>query len=381
MANQYDRAFKEQAVQLVLTQQKSGAQVARELGIPSKTLYAWVAAYKADPVEPFVGRGHLKAEDQALRDLQRRIRDLEEENAIPKKSDAHLHQRSEVIFPFIHEHRFTFSITKMCQILDVSRSGYYAWRHRPPSTQAQVRTRRVERIRAVFTASGERYGSPKITAVLRREGERIRQKTVARLMHDHRLRSRVTRKYKATTNSRHTLPVHENVLNQTFTADRPHAVWMADITYIPTEEGWLYLASLEDLYTRKIVGWAVDRRMTQDLVLRALDRAVRHSRPPAGVLHHSDRGSQYAATAYQERLKQYGMTASMSRKGNCYDNAMIESWHSLLKKELIYLTKFRTRAEADVAIFAYIEIFYNRQRVHSALDYQTPAEAEAAYQA
>lgn len=191
-------------------------------------------------------------------------------------------------------------------------------------------------------------------------------------------RSRVVRRYKATTNSRHNLPVADNILAQQFVATRPHQVWMGDITYIPTDEGWLYLASLEDLYTRKIVGWADGARMTQDLTLAALNQAVGRYRPSGGVLHHSDRGSQYAAHAYQARLAHYHMTGSMSRKGNCWDNACIESWHSLLKKECVYLHHFRTRAEAIAVIFEYIEIFYNRQRLHRALGYRTPAEAEAA---
>jgi transposase InsO family protein len=285
-------------------------------------------------------------------------------------------------YAFIEQYRFTFPVQKMCSLLHVSRSGYYAWRRRPPSAQAQRRAARAARVRAVFEAVGGRYGSPKVTAALRREGDRITQKTVAGLMREQQLRSRTVRKYKATTNSRHGYPVAENRLNQHFVADRPHAVWMGDLTYIPTDEGWLYLATLEDLHTRQIVGWAMGARMTQDLVLQALDRAVRRHRPPAGVLHHTDRGSQYAATAYQQRLGQYGMVASMSRKGNCYDNACIESWHSLLKKELIYLQHFTTRAVAEQAIFEYIEVFYNRQRLHSALGYRTPWEvAQAATRA
>ena len=200
---------------------------------------------------------------------------------------------------------------------------------------------------------------------------------MARLLQQQGLRARVVRRDKATTRARHRFPVAENVLAPQFTATRPHHVWMADITSGATDEGWLYLASLEDLYTRKIVGWAAGPRMTQDLVLAALDRAVARYRPPAGLLHHSDRGSQYAAHDYQARLDQYQMRGSMSRKGNCWDNACIESWHSLLKKELVYLSRFRTRAEATQAIFEYIEIFYNRQRLHSALGYRTPAEMEA----
>ncbi len=266
----------------------------------------------------------------------------------------------------------------MCQVLHVSRSGYYAWAGRPPSTQAVRRQDRLARIRTVYAEAAGRYGSPKITAVLRRAGDRLGVKTVAQLMRQAGLRARVARRYKATTYSGHGLPVADNVLARRFTAAQPPATWMADITYVATDEGWLYLASLEDLATRQIVGWAVDARMTQDLVLTALDRAVARHRPPAGVLHHSDRGSQYAAAAYQARLARYGMTPSMSRKGNCWDNACIESWHSLLKKELVYLSHFRTRAEARAALFEYIEVFYNRQRLHSALDYRTPQEAAAA---
>lgn len=268
----------------------------------------------------------------------------------------------------------------MCDVLQVSRSGYYAWRRRPLSARARKRQHRAQRIQRLFADSGQRYGSPKLTAQLHREGECISQKTVAQLMRAQGLRSRVIRRYKATTNSRHTFPVARNVLNQTFVANRPNQTWMVDITYVPTQEGWLYLASVEDLYTRKIVGWACAARMTQDLTVRALDRAYRQQRPPTGVLHHSDRGSQYAATTYQARLQRYGMQGSMSRKGNCYDNACIEAWHSLLKKELVYLRRFHTRAEAELAIFEYIEVFYNRQRLHSALGYRTPLEVEQAAQ-
>lgn len=260
----------------------------------------------------------------------------------------------------------------MCQVLQASRSGYYAWRDRPPSPRAVRRAERLTQIQDLFDRSRGRYGSPKITAALRQAGEHIAQKTVARLMRAAGLRSRVVKKYKATTNSRHAHPVAENVLNRQCVAERPHQVWMTDITYCWTDEGWLYLASVEDLYSRQIVGWAMSERMTQDLVIQALDRAVARYQPPEGVLHHSDRGSQYAAQAYRARLADNHMTASMSRKGNCWDNACIESWHSLLKKELIYLSRWPTRAALKRAIFEYIEIFYNRQRLHSALGYRTP---------
>lgn len=199
---------------------------------------------------------------------------------------------------------------------------------------------------------------------------------MARIMKELGLKSRTVKKYKATTNSKHNLPVADNVLNQKFSAQRPNEVWMTDITYVPTDEGWLYLASVEDLCTRKIVGFHMDERMTKSLVLNALDQAYHLQRPKGNVLHHSDRGSQYASHDYQERLRKYNMTGSMSRKGNCYDNACIESFHSIIKKELVYLEKFKTRKEAKERIFEYITCFYNGKRIHSSRGYLTPNKYE-----
>lgn len=194
------------------------------------------------------------------------------------------------------------------------------------------------------------------------------------------MRSRTVRKYKATTYSNHDYPVQENVLNQTFVAERPNQVFMADITYVPTDEGWLYLASVEDLCCRKIAGWRASARMTKELCIGALEHAYeRQGRPTEPVLHHSDRGSQYASHDYQKKLKDYGMVGSMSRKGNCFDNACIESFHSIIKRELIYLEKFKTRAQALQRIFEYIEVWYNRERVHSSLGYFSPVEFERRY--
>lgn len=228
--------------------------------------------------------------------------------------------------------------------------------------------------------SRELYGSPKIHQILKQQGVKVSEKTVGRRMREMGLRSRTVKKHKATTNSKHNLPVAENVLNQNFTADKPNQVWMADITYVPTDEGWLYLASVEDLCTRKIAGFHMDERMTKELCLKALDQAYRLQVPEEGVLHHSDRGSQYASAKYQERLQSYKMTGSMSRKGNCYDNACIESFHSVLKKELIYLNKFKTRAEARAKIFEYITCFYNGKRIHSSIGYLTPNQFERTFQ-
>lgn len=279
-------------------------------------------------------------------------------------------------YSFIHEHRFEFRVEKMCKVLKVSRSGYYAWLKRPQSERKKRKERLAKRIKQIFLESRRLYGSPKITEELRSEGEKISRKTVARIMKELGLRSRTVKKYKATTNSNHSLPVHENKLNQQFVAQAPNQVWMADITYIPTDEGWLYLASIMDLYTRKIVGWYADKQMTKALVLQALERAYKQQQPEKEVLHHSDRGSQYASSEYQDRLKQYGMIGSMSRKGNCYDNACIESFHSIIKRELVYLEKFKTRKEAKKQIYEYIEFFYNRRRIHSSIGYVSPIKHE-----
>jgi transposase InsO family protein len=267
----------------------------------------------------------------------------------------------------------------MCEAFEVSRSGYYKWTKRKTSKREKRRKKLERRIRRIFLESRRLYGSPKITKVLHKQGVRVSDKTVSRIMKELGLISRTVKKYKATTNSKHNLPVHENVLNRQFQVAAPNTAWVADITYVPTDEGWLYLASIMDLYSRKIVGFHMDERMTKELVLKALDRAYSQQRPYGEVLHHSDRGSQYASHDYQARLKKYKMKGSMSRKGNCYDNACIESFHSVLKKELVYLEKFKTREQARKRIFEYITCFYNGKRIHSSIGHFTPNEYERMY--
>jgi putative transposase len=267
----------------------------------------------------------------------------------------------------------------MCEVLKVSRSGYYEWINRPESLAKKRRKQLEQRIRRVFLESRRLYGSPKITALLHQEGIPVTQKTVARIMKEQGMISRTAKKYKATTNSKHCFPVHENILHRQFRVAKPNQAWVTDITYVPTHEGWLYVASVMDLFSRKIVGWHADSRMTKELVLTALDRAYQSQKPSCKVLHHSDRGSQYASHAYQKRLKKYNMQASMSRKGDCYDNACIESFHSLLKRELVYLSTFFTRKQAKQKIFEYIELFYNRKRIHSTLGYVSPLQFESKY--
>lgn len=263
--------------------------------------------------------------------------------------------------------------------MGVSRSGYYKWLIRKPGKRAKRRKHLKIRIRYHFEGFKRRYGSPKIAAKLREEGWIVATKTVASLMKKMGLVSCVVKKYKATTNSKHTLPVYENVLNREFKVVKPHYAWVADITYVPTSEGWVYLATLMDLYSRKIVGWAMNDRINKELTLAALNDAYERENPGPGLIHHSDRGSQYASNEYRAQLEIYGMVGSMSRKGNCYDNACIESFHSVLKKELVYQTKFRSRKQAYEALNGYIELEYNRIRIHSTLGYKSPVSFEKLY--
>lgn len=267
----------------------------------------------------------------------------------------------------------------MCKVLEVSRSGYYKWRDRPESERERQHKEWTNQIKKVYDQSRKLYGSPKITKKLHQQKVSISERTVTRIMKEQQWRSRTVKKYRATTNSKHNLPVQENVLNQDFTASKPNEKWVTDITYISTSEGWLYLASVLDLFSRKIVGWHTSDRMTKELVIQALKQAHGRQQPIGEVLHHSDRGSQYASHDYQKQLKVYSMKGSMSRKGNCYDNACIESFHSIIKKELIYLNKYETREEAEKDIFEYIEVFYNNERIHSSIEYCTPAEFEENY--
>lgn len=269
----------------------------------------------------------------------------------------------------------------MCEVLKVSSSGYYKWlKNRGEPSEREIRRQRLKkRIQHFYCHFKRRAGSPTITEALRQEGWRVSSRTVSRLMNEMGLQSITVRKYKATTNSKHALPVFENVLNQRFNVSAPNKVWVSDITYIATGEGWLYLASVMDLFSRKIVGWSVGPRMTKELVLDALDQAYESRKPKPGLIHHSDRGSQYASEEYRARLNQYGMIGSMSRKGNCYDNACIEAFHSTLKKELVYQTKFRTRKQAEKELYTYIEFDYNRLRFHSTLGYKTAHQFELSY--
>lgn len=265
----------------------------------------------------------------------------------------------------------------MAAILGVSRNGYYRWKKHPKSNRAQEDEKLLALIKKIMKQGRWNYGSPTITTKLRDEyGIRCGKNRIARIMRENGLKAKTHRKFKATTDSKHNYPVAPNLLNQEFDVAAPNSVWAADITYIGTEEGWLYLAVIMDLYSRQIVGWAMDKRMKRDLVLRALNQAVWRRNPPADLIHHSDRGSQYASTDYQRALKKYQMKPSMSRKGDPYDNACVESFFATLKKQHVYFNRYVTRAQARQSIFEYIEVFYNRVKSHSTLDGKSPVDFE-----
>ena len=281
---------------------------------------------------------------------------------------------------FIHDHVADFPVQVMCELLGVSRGGYYAWAGRAESARAADDRALAIEIRAAHEASRGRYGSPRVHAELRARGRRIGRKRVARLMRGMGLAARRRRRFRRTTDSRHAFPIAPNLLERNFTAEAPDRVWLADLTYIWTAQGWLYLAAVLDLYTRRVVGWAMADHLRHELTLAALDMAIVRQRPAPGLVHHADRGVQYAAHGYRARLRRHGMVCSMSRKGDCWDNAPMESFFATLKGELVEAAEYDTRDEARADLFQYIEGFYNRRRLHSGLGYLTPEQKAAAFQ-
>jgi transposase InsO family protein len=285
-----------------------------------------------------------------------------------------------VRFRFVKDHRRRWPVQVMCRVLKVTRSGFYAWLKREPSARQLRREKLLTRIRVAHAENRELYGSPRVHRALLIEGEIVSRNTVAKLMRAAKIRARTRRRYvPRTTDSRHEKPIADNVLDRDFAAESPDRKWVADITYVPTGEGWLYLAAVLDCFSRKIVGWSMADHMETDLVAGALTMALQHRRPDGGkLLHHSDRGVQYASDDYQHLLARHGITCSMSGRGDCYDNAMMESFWATLKTELIHHQKYATREQARQSIFEYVEVFYNRQRLHSSLGYKSPESFEAA---
>ncbi len=280
-------------------------------------------------------------------------------------------------YRFVAIERASFPVRMLCRLVGAAVSGFYAWLRRGPARHHEDDRRMSERIGAIFAASRRTYGSPRVHAELRAQGVRVSRKRVERLMRASGLGIQARRRVPRTTNSRHDHLVAPNLLGRHFAADHPDTVWLADISYVPTGEGWLYLAAIKDMATREIVGWSMADHLRAGLCADALVMALQRCRPPEGLIHHSDRGVQYAAEPYRQVLARHGIERSMSRRGNCLDNAPMESFFAALKAEHVHHARFRTRTEARAAVFEYVEVFYNRQRLHSALGYRTPAEARA----
>ena len=277
---------------------------------------------------------------------------------------------------FMDQHRSWHGVQRMCRVIGASRSGYYRWKRQPQSKRQKDNEKILMEIKESHKNSRRAYGSPRITKDLQARGTKCGENRVARLMKIHGIAGKAKKKFKATTNSKHNLPVAENLLSQNFVAEKPNTVWASDITYIPTLEGWLYLVVILDLYSRQVVGWAMSDRLTADFVVKALYQAIGRRSPSLRCIFHSDRGVQYASADFRNVLNAYGFIQSMSRKGNCYDNAVAESFFHTLKTEHVYDYRYETRTEAIQSVFEYIEMFYNRQRRHSALGYRSPVSFE-----
>jgi len=285
-----------------------------------------------------------------------------------------------VKYAWIKDHRHEFPVAVMCKILKVGSSGFYDWQDRQPSPQQQRREEIARAAARSYFESKRIYGYRKVYADLREDNFDCCRETVRRVMAQMGLYSRVKRKFVVTTDSNHNLPIADNLLDRDFTAAKPNQKWVADITYIPTEEGWLYLATTMDLFSRRIVGWSMSDRIDASLVVSSLNMALVHRQPGSSLLHHSDRGSQYASDAFQELLDDYNIACSMSGKGDCWDNACMESFFGSLKTEWVYGKKYQSKEEAKKDVFEYIEMFYNRKRRHASLGDLSPAAYEEFYE-
>ena len=279
-------------------------------------------------------------------------------------------------FELVDAAKKEFPVQRLCKVLGVSESGYFAWKGRPACRRQRKDMVLLAHVRSAFASSNGTYGSPRMTHELRDHGLQVGRRRTARLMRDNGLKARQKRRFKRTTDSEHAFPVAPNLIDQDFAATGANQKWGVDISYVWTREGWLYLAVVIDLFSRRVVGWAVGDRLHRSLALAALRRALAIRRPPPGLIHHSDRGSQYCSIDYQAELRRHGLQISMSGKGNCYDNAMVETFFKTLKSELVWRTVFLTRAEAAASIGRYIDSFYNPVRRHSALDFVSPAAFE-----
>ncbi|MCA3418820.1 MAG: IS3 family transposase [Roseomonas sp.] len=364
--------FRKEAVRIALTSGLSRRQVADDLGVGFSTLNKWVSAHR--------DTGVVSAEDRDLarenERLRREVRILKEERDIPKKSHPVLREPKAVRFRFVEEQRGAFPIDRLCRVMNVSPRGLRAFRSRPASPRQRMDMVVLAHIKEQSRLSLGSYGRPRMTEELKEVGVDGGHRRVGRLMRENGIVVERTRKFKATTDSDHTFNIAPNLLERDFTADQPNQKWAGDISYIWTREGWLYLAVILDLHSRRVIGWAVSDRLKRDLAIRALKMAIALRSPPRGCVFHSDRGSQYCSHEYQKILRDHGLQSSMSGKGNCYDNAIVETFFKTIKAELVWRRTWETRRQAETSIFQYINGFYNPRRRHSALGGKSPLAFE-----
>ncbi|MBU9700082.1 IS3 family transposase [Rhodobacteraceae bacterium HSP-20] len=365
--------FRREAVRLALTSGRMRREIAEDLGIGLSTLTRWLRDER-DASEPSEAPVDVHAE---LKRLRRENAVLKQERDILKKAGGLLRERGKsMTFGFIEAEKANFPISRMCHVLGVSQSGFFAWQERPACLRQQQDMVYLAHIRTAFALSNGTYGSPRMHRDLVDDGHEIGRHRTARLMRENQLIARQKRRFKRTTDSEHAWPIAPNLVAQDFTADGPDRKWGADISYIWTAEGWLYLAVVLDLFSRRVVGWATSDRLKRDLAVEALRRALVARNPAPGLVHHSDRGSQYCSVAYQALLRKRGVQISMSGRGNCYDNSMVETFFKTIKSELIWPVAWQSRQQAENAVARYIDGFYNPVRRHSSLGFQSPIAFE-----
>nr|WP_283646079.1 IS3 family transposase [Alteromonas macleodii] len=374
----YSKEFKLDAVSLVTEQNYKIAEAARSLGISANMLGRWLKEQESEGAHAFRGNGKLTPEQEEIRQLRAENKRLKMEKEIPKKGDGLLCQRNQVKYGFITQHKKTWPISLMCQVLGVSRRNYYSAVRRNEQLEPDPQhDELIEWVQKIADASDFTYGVRRMKRALNSLGYPVGKQRTRALMKEADVSVRRRRKYKVTTNSNHQQPVFDNVLSRDFDAQKPDQAYVSDITYIWTQEGWLYLAVVIDLFSRKVVGWSMSSRMSAQLVCDALTMALWQRKPKAGLIHHSDRGSQYASRQFRQLLAQYKVTGSMSRKGDCWDNAVVESFFGTLKQERVQWRHYQSRHAAQQDILQYITMFYNSQRMHSYLDYKSPNQYEA----
>ncbi|MGB2815539.1 MAG: IS3 family transposase [Dehalococcoidales bacterium] len=378
----YTKEFRQEAVKLVMEEGLSWTEAARRLSLPTSTLANWVKASKAGKLGD-VGKNYrpLTEVEMELARTKKELAEVKMERDILKKAAAYFGQGVAARYAMMKDLRLDHPIPLLRRVLSVSASGYYAWVDRPLSNRAREELRLELEIKAADQRTRQTYGPERLQHDLAEHGIRVGVCRIKRIRKKLGIHCKQKRKFKATTDSKHKLPVAENLLGQQFKVAGPNKVWVSDITYVATDEGWLYLAGHKDLFTSEIVGYAMGERLTRNLVSQSLLRAMVAKRPSSGLIHHSDRGSQYCAHEYQRILDHFDLRVSMSGRGNCFDNAPMESFWGILKQELVHHRRYTTRQEAIREITEYIEVFYNRQRRQARLGFLSPAVYEQRFYA